>query len=273
MRRAMYKMEQDGPSSHHYEEIKGVPPSLLQILYPLLTNLPEGAVLDYAGGTGVLAKILRSWLPGHLVLTSDIHSTPIPKGEGLVCKDSLPFAANGLAAVVMKDALVHVSPEERAVLFAEIARALKPGGRFILVTYLGSGDWYADTTIYNVDPSSQKFLVLADDLLGLRGEDPLAQCTLITPSNPKMLSRLEIFFDTQAQFAEFHKRLIQVDIDLDLSPPYFPARLEDINNIAKNAGLMKITSILWKPSRHEAKGDWYHAQGPTPREVMVFRKN
>lgn len=268
----MYAMEQNGPSSHHYEEIKGVPQSLLQILYPLLTNLPEGAVLDYAGGTGVLAKILRSWLPNNLVLTSDIHSTPIPKGEGLVCKDSLPFAANSLAAVVMKDALVHVSPEERAVLFAEIARVLKPGGRFILITYLGSGDWYADTTIYNVDPSSQQFLVLADDLLGLRGEDPLAQCTLITPSNPKMPSRLEAFFNNQAQFAEFHERLSQTDINLDLSPSYFPAKQEDIFEVTKRAGLMQITSCPWKPSRREVKDDWYHAQGPTARKVMVFRK-
>ena len=109
----------------------------------LLDDLPAagggGRVLDVGCGAGAVAKAVKAERPDLEVVGCDISAAALalagvdPGGVDfkLATAERLPFADGEFDAVWMFDVLEHVdSPDD---VLAEIARVLRPGGRFHVV--------------------------------------------------------------------------------------------------------------------------------------------
>ena len=113
----------------------------LKLRYALedLKAVTAGRVLDVGCGSGTMAKALKRERPdlevhGVDFATSAIQSASRDAG-GVIFKvapaETLPFADGWFDAVTMYDVLEHVDDPDRVL--GEIARVLKPGGRFHIV--------------------------------------------------------------------------------------------------------------------------------------------
>lgn len=114
----------------------------------LVAPRPGQAVLDLAGGTGDLAKLLLPRvLPGGHVTLSDINAAMLEHGrrrlldDGLVAglkfvqadAQSLPFPTASFDAVTIAFGLRNVTDKQRAL--DEMARVLRPGGVAIVLEF------------------------------------------------------------------------------------------------------------------------------------------
>lgn len=113
----------------------------LKLRYALkdLEPVAGGRVLDVGCGSGTMAKALKRERPelevhGVDFATSAIESAAREAG-GVIFEvaraEALPFADGWFDAVTMFDVLEHVDDGDRVLV--EIARVLKPGGRFHIV--------------------------------------------------------------------------------------------------------------------------------------------
>ncbi|ASJ00056.1 class I SAM-dependent methyltransferase [Thermococcus gorgonarius] len=116
----------------------------LETLEPLLLkHMPErGKVLDLACGVGGFSFLLEDL--GFEVVGLDYSPSMIRKAREFARDKrskvefvegdakNLPFRENSFDYVLFIDSLVHFEPKELNQIFREIARVLKPGGRFIL---------------------------------------------------------------------------------------------------------------------------------------------
>jgi SAM-dependent methyltransferase len=107
----------------------------------LLDDVPveQGRVLDVGCGGGAVAKAVKAARPGLEVFGCDMSEAALgaaksePSGVEFrhATAELLPFADGELDCVWIFDVLEHVdSPEQ---VMAEVARVLKPGGRFHIV--------------------------------------------------------------------------------------------------------------------------------------------
>lgn len=114
----------------------------------LLKLRPGHVVLDLAGGTGDIARLLARRFPGqNRVLVSDINAQMLWRGrdraldEGLVegleyvqsNAEALPFATASIDRVIMGFGLRNVTYKSAAL--AEAARVLRPGGRLAVLEF------------------------------------------------------------------------------------------------------------------------------------------
>lgn len=114
----------------------------------LLKLRPGHVVLDLAGGTGDIARLLATRFPGqNRVLVSDINAQMLWRGRDRAIDaglgngleyvqgnaESLPFASDSIDRVTMGFGLRNVTHKDRAL--AEIARVLKPGGRVAVLEF------------------------------------------------------------------------------------------------------------------------------------------
>jgi demethylmenaquinone methyltransferase / 2-methoxy-6-polyprenyl-1,4-benzoquinol methylase len=114
----------------------------------LLKLRPGHVVLDLAGGTGDIARLLATRFPGqNRVLVSDINAQMLWRGRdraldaGLASgleyvqgnAESLPFASASIDRVIMGFGLRNVTHKQQAL--AEIARVLRPGGRLAVLEF------------------------------------------------------------------------------------------------------------------------------------------
>ena len=114
----------------------------------LLKLRPGHVVLDLAGGTGDIARLLVQRFPGHnRVLVSDINAQMLWRGRdraldaGLASgleyvqgnAEALPFASASIDRVIMGFGLRNVTHKQQAL--AEIARVLSPGGRVAVLEF------------------------------------------------------------------------------------------------------------------------------------------
>ncbi len=114
----------------------------------LLKLRPGHVVLDLAGGTGDIARLLVQRFPGqNRVLVSDINAQMLWRGrdraldaglvEGLEYvqgnAEALPFASASIDRVTMGFGLRNVTHKQQAL--AEIARVLRPGGRVAVLEF------------------------------------------------------------------------------------------------------------------------------------------
>lgn len=103
---------------------------------PILDSLPAGSVIDAACGTGRHAAYLNSL--GHTVAGFDVSDGMLAAAREQVPGarferadvSNLPVADASIDAIVCALALSHV--EDLGPVFAEAARVLRPGGRFII---------------------------------------------------------------------------------------------------------------------------------------------
>jgi len=103
----------------------------LKVSY-LLSRLPEtGAVLEVGSGDGKMLRTVLNERPGLTLHGCDVRDSSLrPKQtEFRVMTRDLPYPSETFDAVFVADVLEHVS--EPAHLVAEIARVLKPQGRFV----------------------------------------------------------------------------------------------------------------------------------------------
>lgn len=114
----------------------------------LLKLRPGHVVLDLAGGTGDIARLLATRFPGqNRVLVSDINAQMLWRGRdraldaGLASgleyvqgnAEALPFASASIDRVIMGFGLRNVTHKQPAL--AEIARVLRPGGRLAVLEF------------------------------------------------------------------------------------------------------------------------------------------
>jgi SAM-dependent methyltransferase len=107
----------------------------------LLDDLPSGhaRVLDVGCGAGAVAKAVKAARPDLDVVGCDISESALTAAKAdpaavefrLGTGEHLPFGDGEFDAVWMFDVLEHVDSPERVL--AEIARVLRPGGRFHIV--------------------------------------------------------------------------------------------------------------------------------------------
>jgi len=109
----------------------------------LLDDLPQanagGRVLDVGCGGGAVAKAVKAARPGAQVFGCDISESALaaagaePGGVEfrLATAEHLPFGDGELDAVWIFDVLEHVDSPEKVL--SEVARVLRPGGRFHIV--------------------------------------------------------------------------------------------------------------------------------------------
>lgn len=103
----------------------------LKVRY-LLSQLPaHGAVLEVGSGDGKILRTLTVQRPALRVHGCDIRpwQSPDPDIEFRVMTRDIPYGDATFDAVLVVDVLEHV--DDPAHVVAEIARVLKPGGRFV----------------------------------------------------------------------------------------------------------------------------------------------
>lgn len=118
-----------------------------EVLLPILQNIPAGVAMDAACGTGRYAAHLAAL--GHQVHGFDVSPGmlriarhKVPEGSFAVAPmDVLPVADASVDVIVNTLAMTHVS--DLGPVFAEAARALRPGGHLLVSDvrgyYIGSG--------------------------------------------------------------------------------------------------------------------------------------
>jgi demethylmenaquinone methyltransferase / 2-methoxy-6-polyprenyl-1,4-benzoquinol methylase len=114
----------------------------------LLNVRPGQAILDLAGGTGDLARLLASGVgAGGKVVVADINEAMIERGRrrladlGIVGNvefvladaQSLPFPDRSFDAVVIAFGLRNVTDKDAAL--REMVRVLRPGGRAVVLEF------------------------------------------------------------------------------------------------------------------------------------------
>jgi len=116
----------------------------------LTQTLPDDtrSVLDLGAGTGLELTALFERFPGAYVTAVDISENMLeqlkarPFGDHVRCVAGdffeVPFG-EGYDAVISTSALHHFTREDKAVLYAKIYAALRPGGLFI------NSDWVAQS--------------------------------------------------------------------------------------------------------------------------------
>ncbi len=125
-----------------------------------------GTVLDWGCGIGGTAIALARHIPGASVLGIDVEQGSLARASAnvaaagltervrlkLVAPGPLPLADSSFDLVFSKEAICHI--EDKAPIFAEIFRVLRPGGAF-----LGS-DWMTGSD----HPGSESYSVWTEDL-------------------------------------------------------------------------------------------------------------
>ena len=114
----------------------------------LLKLRPGHTVLDLAGGTGDIARLLAQRFPGqNRVIVSDINAQMLWRGrdraldDGIVAglayvqanAESLPLASGSIDRVTIGFGLRNVTYKSRAL--AEMARVLRPGGCALVLEF------------------------------------------------------------------------------------------------------------------------------------------
>ena len=103
----------------------------LKVKY-ILDHLPEaGDVLEVGSGDGKILRTLAEQRDGLRLHGCDIRDwqSPDPRVEFRVMTREIPFPDASFDAVLVVDVMEHV--DDPAYLVAEIARVLRPGGRFV----------------------------------------------------------------------------------------------------------------------------------------------
>lgn len=125
-----------------------------QVIVPWQGALPKEPhrVLDICTGPGLEAVALKSlgWTPVVVDLSLSVLTTSLVADRALADAAALPFPAAQFAGVLMKDAWVFLSPEEKALAMEGLSRTLVPGGSAVIASQRSDA-----LRIYSVPGGSQ----------------------------------------------------------------------------------------------------------------------
>lgn len=110
---------------------------ILPWAYKIADTLPNNTILDLAAGQGIESRILSE--AGFDVISQDASSEMLgasyydgPKVVAIA--EQLPYQDASFAGILLKDALVFMSPESRDEMLDEAMRVLVPGGRMLVAS-------------------------------------------------------------------------------------------------------------------------------------------
>ena len=111
----------------------------------LLDHVPEaGSLLEVGSGDGKILRTFAQHRPQLVLSGCDVRDWPMREPSidfRRVTSKDLPYDAGSFDAVVISDVLEHVDDPEH--LLVELARVLRPGGRFVAFVPLEGGRWSA----------------------------------------------------------------------------------------------------------------------------------
>lgn len=113
----------------------------------LLDPRPGNVVVDLAGGTGDLARLVAGWTDGARVILCDINERMVARGRDRSIDagvaggieyvqgdaQALPFADAAIDRIVIGFGLRNVTHKSRALL--EMHRVLRPGGKVVILEF------------------------------------------------------------------------------------------------------------------------------------------
>jgi ubiquinone/menaquinone biosynthesis C-methylase UbiE len=178
-------------------------------------------LLDLAGGTGDSANYLKQFDIRTVLFDLSEESLKASnsklKIQGMFGR--LPFKKESFDAIHFKDALVHC-PDHK-VLFEELFRILKPGGKLLIVT-----------------PET----------------DTVPHSFIISKETGK---RITNYFLSEEDYVDQREQMIQEGNmeNREISSPYYPVEFSQFEAEIKNAGFKKLMVSHWYPAPSEH--DWY----------------
>jgi len=112
------------------------------VIGPWLRRLPEstGGVLDLAAGQGIEAQFISeqgvpcTTIEPSAFLRKNSYYRHIKKGSVA----TLDFPPNSFGGVLLKDALIFISPNDREKMMSSVRRLLVGGGSFLIISELNS---------------------------------------------------------------------------------------------------------------------------------------
>ncbi len=221
----------------------GADPEYAEQIVPIAAELLAGAarVLDIGAGEGQLARVAAD--QGSTVTASDITWNQIVEaaarggGPAFVRNGAaqLPFAAEAFDAVLACLVFEHISDVDDAIV--EVARVLKPGGRFIfmlnhpLLQTPNSG-WIDDQVL---DPPEQYWRI-GDYLVEAETIEEVEKDVFI-PFVHRPLSR---YINAMAESGLVIRRMIE-----PAPPPGFLARATEYQAAATIPRLLVLAAVKW----------------------------
>lgn len=96
----------------------------------------DGTLLDLGSGNGTITRRLRDRLPRAQVIGADVDPqllALVPEPALLLVDGRIPLEENAVDDVLVRFVAQHLPPSDRASLWAEVLRVLRPGGRVHVV--------------------------------------------------------------------------------------------------------------------------------------------
>lgn len=110
---------------------------ILPWAHKLADTIPNNTILDLAAGQGIESRTLSE--AGFDVISQDVSSEMLaasyydgPKVIGIA--EKLPYRDASFAGILLKDALVFLSPESRDEMLSEAKRVLVTGGKMLVIS-------------------------------------------------------------------------------------------------------------------------------------------
>ena len=204
------------PEQFKYQTL---PPSYVgRVIRHFINLTPGNLIADLGGGTGLLSSYMdRQGFISHNV---DLISLQNQQVSGVRANNlALPIKSKSLDAVHCKDTLVHIGDQQS--FYTEVARVLKPGGLFVLVTI----------------------------------EESFPPCFFIAKnSNEIRKGRTVEFMDWEDLL---RKQTMQAKLfpEQQILSPYFPVNAEEILKETAKVGFDLRYENTWIPE--EGETDWY----------------
>jgi len=134
--------------------------SACSILDEYLTLKPEEKIIDVGGGTGLIAKVLRSKAPQDTIMVIDLSRSMLQKVKDqtltLVQGDvtAYPLKDETFTLAILINTIHHIYETKQQVALREVFRILKKQGRLLIIEI-----WYPNTFFSNLFIKIEKLLV------------------------------------------------------------------------------------------------------------------
>jgi ubiquinone/menaquinone biosynthesis C-methylase UbiE len=134
--------------------------SACDIINEYLTLEPEEKIIDVGGGTGLIAKVLRSKKQNDDIMVIDLSRSMLQKVKdptlSVVQGDvtTFPLKDETFTLAILVNTVHHIYETKQQVALREVFRILKKQGRIFIIEI-----WYPNTFFFNLFIKIEKILV------------------------------------------------------------------------------------------------------------------